>query len=94
MLVVVHVVADDLHPGQVERRDVAAQNVEVTPERRVGLQVDTRLDHRLAATLCAQPLLHRRQDLSVGHVQTRDVGPGQISELDLGHCATPAMAPT
>ena len=83
-----------MRPGQVERRDVAAQDVEVAPERRVGLQVDARLDHRFAAALGAQPLLHRGQDLAVGHVQAIDVGPGEICEVNLGHCANRAMART
>ena len=53
-LVVVHVVADDLHAGHAERRDIGAQEVEVAVEGRVGDEVLARLEHDLARALRAQ----------------------------------------
>ena len=58
-LVVVDVVADDLDAREPERRDVAAQHVEVPAERLVGPQVHARLDHGLAQALGAQAALDR-----------------------------------
>ena len=51
VLVVVDIVADDLDAGRVERRDVAAQHVEMAVEGRVRLEMHARLDHRLAVAL-------------------------------------------
>ena len=49
--VVVDIVADDLDAGRVERRDVAAQHVEMAVEGGVRLEMHARLDHRLAVAL-------------------------------------------
>jgi hypothetical protein len=80
--VVVHVVADDLDPGQRERSDVAAQHVEVPPERLGGPQVHARLDHRLAQALRPEPSLHRIQDLVVRQFERLDVGPVEVGEVE------------
>ena len=82
-LVVVDVVADDLDAGQRERRDVAAEHVEVPAERLVGPQVDARLDHRLAQALRAQAALDRVQDLVVRQPERLDVGPVEIRQVEL-----------
>ncbi len=65
--VVVDVVADDLDAGERERRDVAAQHVEVAVDTRAsGDEMHARLDHRLAVALRAQAGLDGVEDLVVG----------------------------
>ena len=77
-LVVVNVVADDLHASQVQRRDIAAQDIEVAVERGIGDEVHARLDHRLAAALREQTRFDRREDLVVGEPERLHVRAVQI----------------
>ena len=87
VLVVVDVVADDLDAGRIERRDVAAQHVEMAMEGRVGLEMDARLDHRLAVALGDQPRLDRVDDFGIGHRQRLDVERVEIVDVDGRHAA-------
>ena len=68
-------VADDLHPGDVERGDVGAQQVEVAVEGGVGDEVLARLEHDLVVALRAQRLLRRVQDQVRPDRERVDVGP-------------------
>ena len=90
--VVVDIVADDLDAGRVERRDVAAQHVEMAAEGRVRLEMHARLDHRLAVALRDEAVLHRRQDLGVGHRQGVDVERVQIVDVDGCHAGQESFA--
>jgi hypothetical protein len=90
-VIVVDVVPDDLDAGQRERRDVAAQHVEVTTECLVRPQVDARLDHGLAVALGAQAGLDGAQDLVVRQREGLDVGPVEVGEVEIA--AQPASAP-
>ena len=80
--VVVEVVADDLDARQTERRDVAAQDVEVPAQRGIGLEVDARLDRRLAASLRAQGVLDGVEDLVVRECELLDLGPAEPGQLE------------
>ncbi len=86
-LVVVDIVADDLHAREAHRRHIAAQHVEMAAEGRVGLQMHARLDHRLAETLRAQSRLDGGEDLLVGQREALDIRPVEVREVDLasGH---------
>ena len=55
LLVIVHIVADDLYPSDFERRDVAAQHVEMTVKGGIRFEMDARLDDYLAIPLGDQP---------------------------------------
>ncbi len=84
-LVVVDIVADDLDPGEIEWREVAAQHVEMAVERLVRDEVHARLDDRLALALGAQAALDGVKNLLVGHCQRRNVRTAQIGKMDFGH---------
>ena len=90
--VVVDIVADDLDAGRVERRDVAAQHVEMAAEGRIRLQMHARLDHRLAVALRDEAGLDRRQDFGVGHRQGVDVERVQIVDVDGCHARPKSFA--
>jgi len=66
-----------------ERRDIAAQHVEVPAERLVRTQVHARLDHRLAQALRPQTALDGVQDLFVREPEGLDVGPVEIRQVEL-----------
>jgi hypothetical protein len=50
-----------------------------------GRQVDARLDHRLAAALCRQAGLDRRQDLRVAERKFLDVEAIEKGDVDRRH---------
>ena len=83
--VIVEVVADDLHPRKLERRDVAAEDVEMAAERGVGLEVDARLELRRAETLCAQPVLDGGEDLEIRQGKPAHVGLAEEDKLTRLH---------
>ncbi len=90
MLVVVDIVADDLDAGRIERRDVAAQNIEMAMEGRVGLEMDARLDHGLAVALGDEPGLDRADDFGIGHGKRLDVEGVEVVDIDGLHaCVVP-----
>ena len=91
-LVVVDVVSDDLDAGETERRDIAAQNIEVTVERGIGNEVHARLDHGLPATLCKQARLDRTENFVVGELERVDVRTVQIVHED-AHDVSSRSAP-
>ena len=80
-LVIVEEVPHDLHPRELERGEVPAQDVEVATERRVRLEVDARLEARLPGPLGLQPVFDRGQDLVVLERETGDVGGAQEGKL-------------
>ena len=82
---VLDIVADDLDAGQALRREVAAQHVEMALEGGIGLEMDARLDHRLAEALGPEPGFDGVEDLVVVERQPRDVRPVEIGEVDLAH---------
>ena len=83
--VVVEVVPDDLHARELERREGAAQDVEMTAERRVRFEVDARLELRRAEALRTQPVLDRCDDLQVGEGETPHVGLAEEDKLTRLH---------
>jgi hypothetical protein len=62
----------------------------------LGLEVHTRLDRRLAATLRDESLLDRREDLGVAQSERLDIGVVEVAEVDLAralpHVNGPASA--
>ena len=91
LLVIVHVVADDLHPREVDRAaDGAAQHVEMAVHRRVGDEVHPRLDDRLAAALGGEAGFDRCQDVVVAERQRRDVETVEIGDVDRLHHDAPS----
>jgi len=83
-LVVADVVADHLHPGELERLEIAAQDVEVPVDGRVRPEMHPRLDRRQPGSLCAEPLLDRREDLLVRQRERVHVGGTQEDKV-VGH---------
>src|SRR5437763_15426968 len=79
--VVVQVIADDLDAGKGLPREVAAKDVEVPPERGIGLQVNPRLDPRGARPLRAEAALDGREDLSVAERERLHVGLAEEDKL-------------
>jgi hypothetical protein len=85
-LVVVDIVADDLHAGNGERRDVTPQHIEMAVERRVGLQMHPGFQHRLAAPLRGQARLDGADDLVVSQRKRGDIRAIEIIEHErVGH---------
>ncbi len=82
---VVEVVADHLHAGEPERREVTAQHVEVAAQRRVGLEMHTRLDLGRSGALCLQTALDRAEDLLVRQCEPAHVGLGEDDKLTRLH---------
>ena len=91
LLPVVDEIADDLDAGDAERRDDAAQHVEMAFGGALRHEVHARLEHRLPQPLRAQPAFDRGQDLVVGQRQRGDVGAVEVGEVDGGH-AGPVVA--
>ena len=87
-LVVVHVIADDLHAGIVHRcADCAAQHIEVAVDIRIRLQVHARLDHGFAAALRTEAGLDRFKQLIVGDPERLDIRTVQVGDVDWPHSA-------
>jgi hypothetical protein len=59
----------------MQRRNIAAQYIEMPVEFRIGDEVHAGLDHGLAAPLRQEPALDRIEDLLVRHRQPLDVRP-------------------
>jgi len=83
--VVVEVVADDLHARELERREVAAQDVEMAAERRIGFEMDARLELRRAEALRPQPVLDRCDDLQIGECDATHIGLAEEDKLTRLH---------
>ena len=82
---VVDEISDDLDAGDAERRDDAAQHVEMALGRALGHEVHARLEHGLPQPLRAQPAFDRGQDLVVGKREGGDIGAVEVREVDRGH---------
>jgi hypothetical protein len=87
LLVVVDEVADHLHPGQAQRRHVAAQHVEMAVEGRVRHQMHARLDDGLAPALGAQPAFDGGDDLLVGKGEFLDIQRVQPGDVEFRHAS-------
>jgi hypothetical protein len=79
------VVADDLHPGDVERGDVGAQQVEVPVERRVGDEVLARFQHDFLAALRGQRALGGVEDQVRPDREAVNVVAGEVADLESRH---------
>jgi hypothetical protein len=85
--VVVQIVADDLDARELERREIASQDVEVPAHCGIGLEMNARLDSRAAGALRAQPVLDGSQDLVVRERESFDVGAAEEGKLARLHAA-------
>ena len=82
MQIIVDIVADDFHARRIERRHVAAQDVEMAVEGWVRFEMDTRLDHRLALALGDKASLDGGNDFAIGHSERFDVEGIEIVDID------------
>ncbi len=86
--VIVEVVADDLHPRKLERRDVAAEDVEMAAERGVGLEVDPRFEAGGAQALPTQPVFDGGEDLQIRQGKPAHVGLAEKDKLTRLHAVS------
>jgi histidine ammonia-lyase len=84
-LVVVEVVADDLDARKLERLEVAAQDVEVAPQRRIRLEVDAGLDQCGPGALSPQSVLDGGEYLLVRQREPRHIDLAEEDKLGRLH---------
>ena len=85
VLVVIHIVADNLDARHMQGLDIAAQHVEMTLGGVFGHQVNAGFDTGLAEALRPQALFHGGEDFRIAHVQSGDVGAIEIGEIAFLH---------
>ena len=85
LLIVVHIVAHNLHTRHMQRLNIAAQHIEMPLGGILRHEMNAGLDAGLPQSLRAEAFLHGGKDFGVRHVQAGDIGTVEIGEIAFLH---------